>query len=116
MKAFGTFHIHRKYLLPLLLTVSVFFISQGICVPNFSSLQEASISKVLDAKPRSVLLVKHQLKSSQTRVLKTLPYCDLCSQVRGINPPTATLQPSSHESHFVTFLLDSIDPARAPPA
>jgi hypothetical protein len=116
MKLFGTCLINRKYLLPLLLTVSVLFISQGIYVPNFSSLQEARLSKRQEAKPRSLVVVKDQIKSSQSRVLKTTPFSDLCSKVDVVDRPISSFPAFNHESPAADSILASTVPARAPPA
>ena len=116
MKVFGTCLTHRKYLLPLLLTVSVFFISQGISVPNFSNLQEAKLSKPKEAKPRSLVVVKDQIKSPQSRVVKTASFFDLCGKIEVINKPNLHFLAFNHESHTAISVLASAIPARAPPA
>lgn len=114
--AFRNSLIHRKYLLPLLLTVSVFFISQGIYLPNFSTLHQASLCKVRQAKPRSLVVVKDHVKSPQTRVVKSAPDFDLGRKVGVISHQSFELSAFNLEGHPAVSFLHCTVPARAPPA
>ncbi|MCM0080418.1 hypothetical protein L4X63_02335 [Geomonas sp. Red32] len=114
--AFGISLKYRTYLLPLLLTVSIFFVSQGIHVPTLSSFYEATLSKVSIPKPHSVVLVKDQIKSPQTRVLKAAPHADLGSAVAVILRPVFSLPALTLASHPAFPVFDAAVPSRAPPA
>jgi hypothetical protein len=116
MKLFGIYLTNRKYLLPLILTVSVFFISHGISVPNFSNPQEAKLSNPQEAKPRACGIATAKNKSPQSRIVKTAQFFALCSNFNVYNKPTFHILAFNYESDTSISVLNSSIPARAPPA
>jgi hypothetical protein len=103
-------------MLPLLLAVSVFFISQGISVPNFSNPREARLSRSREVKPRAVVVVKDQVKSPQSRIVKTAQFLDFCGNVGVRNNPSERGVTFHHGYSPVISVSDAAIPARAPPA
>jgi hypothetical protein len=103
-------------LLPLLLTVSLFFFSQVIIVPDFLNPQEAKLSKHQEVKTLSCISAKGQIKSPTSRVAKVAQFFELCSTIAVISKPTLRLAACNQTSHFFTTISASTAPARAPPA
>jgi hypothetical protein len=116
MNSFGEIISKRRYLLPLLVTVSLFFLSQGIILPYLVNPQEARLSKPQEVKPLSCIISKAQLKSSQCRIVKVVPYVTLQRKVEITNRQPSYRTALSQQYHFVGLTLDSSVPARAPPA
>lgn len=115
MKLLGIYLANRKFLLPLVLTVTVFFISQGISVPNFSNPQETRLSKPQETKQRPCAVVKAQIKYPQSRAAKTAQFFDLCSNADVFDKPSLHISAFYHESRIAVSVADSAIPARAPP-
>lgn len=115
MNSFGDLISKRRYLLPLLVTVSFFFFSQGIVLPNLVSPQEA-LSKPQEIKWLSCIVGKAQLKSSQCRIVKAVPYVALHRKTEIINQQPSYRTVFDQQFHVVGLAVDPSVPARAPPA
>lgn len=116
MNSFGKIYLKRGFLLPLLVTVSFFFFSQGIVLPYLVSPQEARLSKPQEVKPLSCIIGKAQLKSSQFRIVKAVPYVALHRKAEVINQQPSYRTFFNQQFHVVGLAIVSSVPARAPPA
>lgn len=115
MKLSGPRHIHRNLLLPLLVAVSVFLVSQGISLPSFANPQKAKLSKLHEVK-QTCIVVKNQDKSPKPRVVKTAPFFDLCGKVECVDRLTFRAAALDPDSRYATSVLPSAVLPRAPPA
>ena len=115
MKLFGPRHIHRNFLLPLLVAVSVFLVSQAISLPSFANPQKAKLSKLHEVK-QTCVVVKNQHKYPKSRIVKTAPFFDLCSKAECDDHPTSPSIAFDLESRSATSVLPSAVLPRAPPA
>ena len=116
MKVLGFYSTNKKYLLPLVLMAAVFFISQGISVPNFSNPQEPKLSSSQKAKPSSSAVVKSLNQSSQIKNTKTSQFLDLSRNEHQLKNPVVHVSKPQYESHPLISAAVSADSARAPPA
>lgn len=107
--------IHNGYLLPLLVAVSVFLISQGISLPDFITPHDAKLSKLTEAK-QACVVVKQQEKTPQTRVVKSAPCFALNHKLEPAYAPVPLANVYQRDSRSATSVLNPTFPARAPPA
>ncbi|NJD90712.1 MAG: hypothetical protein FIA91_04210 [Geobacter sp.] len=116
MNSFGELISKRRYLLPLLAVVSFFFFSQGIVLPHLVSPQDARLSKPEEVKPLSCIIGKAQLKSSQCRILKVVPFVALYHKVEITSQQPSCRTVSNQQFQTVGQATGSSASARAPPA
>jgi hypothetical protein len=113
LRAYST---NSKYLLPLVMLAAVFFIFQGISVPNLPNLQEPKLSSPQKAKPSTSAVIKTLLQSSQFKVTKTTQYLDLFSNYHHFKNPAAHLSFLRNDPNSFSFSAVPTFPARDPPA
>ena len=106
----------KKYLLPLVMAVAVFFISQGIEIPNFSDLQEPQLSVSQKIKSSDSAVVKTVTKCSQIKTIKTANSWALVDEAFQIKSPAVLVSVFQHQPRLFISAVVSIIPARAPPA
>lgn len=116
MKKFGDNFSKGRYLLPLLLALSFFFISQGIILPEIYSPSEARLFKPQEVKPLSCIISKEEIKSSHCRIVKAPPFFTLHSKINVTSHQLSYRAVFDQQYHLVVIALDSSIPARAPPA
>jgi hypothetical protein len=117
MDFIGTRLIARKYLVPLILALSVLFVSRGISVPNFTCAQEAKLSKLQGAHPAACDIVKSQVKSSShTRVVTAAQFYARCAYVGVTKIPVLHLSVANYGLYSCAVVLNPAIPSRAPPA
>jgi hypothetical protein len=107
---------YKKCLLPLVLAVAVFFISQGIGLPNFSGLQEPLLSAPQHAKDSDSAFVKSLTKVSQTKTTKSANHSAFVG--KPVQIKKAVVLVSLCQLPALPFIspVVSVLPARAPPA
>jgi hypothetical protein len=113
----STFHpAYKKCLLPLILVLAVFFVSQGMSLPNLSQLQEPRLSAPQNIKSSDSVFVKALTKVSQTKTTKSVnhsAFVDRPVQVKSAAVLVSLCQLPARP--FIASVV-SVIPARAPPA
>ncbi len=103
-------------MLPLVMMAAVIFIFQVIRLPNFTNLQEPSLSSSRKVEPSSNAVVKSLLQSLHLKVAKSAQLFDLFSNEDQFKHPVAYIYSSQFESHSFTSATITVSHARAPPA
>lgn len=106
----------KKYLLPLVMAVAVFFISQGIEVPNLGNLQEPQLSASQKTKSSDSDVVTKPIKSTQIKTTKADHSSALVNKKFQIKNSAVPVSVFQHQPLLFISAVVSIIPARAPPA
>jgi hypothetical protein len=115
MQFSGSSPNYKKCLLPLVMAVALFFISQGITVPTFANLLEPQLSGSHKSK-YSDSVSKAPRKCSQTKSAKTDNSFAAVSYAPRINNPAVPVSVHHYQApRFLSAAVSAI-PARAPPA
>lgn len=116
MNLFFRYPANKKYLLPLVMAVVVFFISQGIAVPNFNNLEGPQLAGLQKVKSSYNVVVKTLAKCSQIKTTKSDNSFALVDNALRKKNPALPVSVYKHQSHRFISAAVSVIPARAPPA
>jgi len=116
MKIFGFNSKNRKYLLPLVMLSAVFFIFQGIRLPDLSNPQEPKLSSSQKVEQSTSAVVKTLLQSTQVKAAKAAQFFDLFTTDHQFKHPVVYISASQFESHSFASATITVRHARAPPA
>lgn len=106
----------KKFLLPLILAVAVFFVTQGIEVPSFSGLQDSNLSASQKTNGSDSVVVKTLTKCSHIKSSKNVNFLALVNNAFQVNNPALPATVLQCQSQPFISSVVSIIPARAPPA
>lgn len=116
MKLFTVNSTAKKFMLPLILAVAVFFVTQGIELPNFNDLLEPQLSLSQKSNGFDNAVVKTLTKCSHVKSVKNVNFFALLNNAFQINSPVVPVTVFQHQSQSFVSSVVSIIPARAPPA
>ena len=116
MKLSLTYPAYKKCLLPLIMAVAVFFVSQGIRLPDFSNLQQPQLSASQKTTSSDSAFVKTVTKAAQTKTSKSVNFFAFASRPVQVNTPAVLVSDCQQQPRPFISSVVSIIPARAPPA
>lgn len=98
------------------MAVAVFFVSQGIIVPDFSALQEPQLSAFEQPNGSDSAVVKTLTKCAQIKTTKNVSVFALVNDAFNINTPVLPVSVFTQQPSFFISAALPIVSARAPPA
>lgn len=106
---------YKKCLLPLIMVLAVFFVSQGIDLPDFGTLESPQLCASQRAKDSHSAFAKTSKKSSQAKTGKSGNAFALVGDPVGVKNQVVLVSncPQSHPS-FISSAVSLVS-ARAPP-
>jgi hypothetical protein len=107
---------YKKCLLPLIIAVAVFFISQGISLPSFTNPEEPLLSASQIAKTSDSAFVKTLTKCSHVKAAKSSNSSALVANPVQTKAPVVLASDYPQQTRPFISAFVSVVPARAPPA
>jgi hypothetical protein len=110
-----TYPAYRKCLLPLIMALAVFFVSQGIDLPSFGTLEGPQLCAPRKTKTSDGAFTKSHQKISQTKSTKSAPAYALAGDRIRVKSPVVLLSNCLQPHCSCASSAATVLSARAPP-